>query len=184
MPAQTPLRNTLPQIDPTHLQPKATGAALLLASPTSADSWTRLPTGAAPSLDWLGAPWSTPFSGSGGAATSALSVLASPTPSDPVAIDAADADSIMLMGEESEASRQNAARLHLLARRFAQRVANPELEARLSILNERLNYLMPQVTEEALTKMAGDLEDSARRVADRDAQLQALGVQRLRGGRR
>lgn len=80
------------------------------------------------------------------------------------------------LAEESEAAKNNAARLELLARQFGSRAANAELEARLQILNARLDHLIPQITPEALEKMADDLESAAARASRSDAAIRRLGL--------
>jgi len=87
---------------------------------------------------------------------------------------------IRLVDFADEADRQNADRLQMLARRFARRGADPELDARIEILNERVRQLIPRVTERDLQKLAGDLEEAATYAAEADQELRDLGVPRSR----
>jgi hypothetical protein len=85
---------------------------------------------------------------------------------------------VWLVDFGDEADRQNADRLQMLARRFARRGADPELDARIEILNERVRQLIPRVTERDLQKLAEDLEEAASYAAEAELELKELGVSR------
>ena len=69
--------------------------------------------------------------------------------------------------EENPVREINRARLHLLARRFAEKSLTPEQAARLEILTEKVKMMMPRVTKEdfeRVAEMATRLQDSEGRV--------------------